>query len=123
MARPITMLVIFFLCFNLFAGMLMATGAVGAIGLGSTSVGGDGATEDLRGETDSVPTGSGAGQTLFGLYNVLTSFVSGVFSYIFPGVAMLERAGVPGYITGMLNTVFSVLIAIDVVAFFRGWDL
>lgn len=117
------MLVIFFLCFNLFAGMLMATGAAQAIGLGETNVGGDDRTEKLNKTADSTPTGSGAGQTLFGLYNVLTSFVSTIFKYLFPGVAMLERAGVPGYITGMLNTVFSVLIAIDVVAFFRGWDL
>lgn len=118
------MLVVFFVCFNVFAGMLQVTGAAAAMGLdGKTEVGGDDAVNDIEGQSESTPTGSGAGQTLFGLYNVLTSYISGFFAIIFPGVDMLGRAGVPSYITGMLNTVFSVLIAIDVVAFFRGWEL
>lgn len=118
------MLVIFFVCFNLFAGMMQVTGAAAAIGLdGESEVGGDDATRQLQNNTDKTPTGSGAGETLFGLYNVLTSFVNGIFEFIFPGVAMLRRAGVPSYITGMLSTIFSLLIAIDIVSFFRGWHL
>lgn len=120
MARPVTTLVIFFVAFNLFAGMLSATGVAATIGIDS-NVGGDEITNDVNREVD---TGSPTQSTLFGMYNALGAQVSGLFASIFPGLAMLNRAGVPGYITfGFLSPLFSVMSVIAVLSFFRGWGL
>jgi hypothetical protein len=122
MARPVTTLVIFFVAFNLFAGVLMSTGAAAAIGI-DADVGGDEAVTQRTGDTE-VQGGSGQGDTLADLRNVLVGQVSDLFGVIFPGLAMLERIGVPNYITGgILGPLFSVMITIAVLSFFRGWGL
>lgn len=120
MARPVTTLLVFFICFNLFAGMLMSTGTADAIGLGDTNVGGGDAEEEV--DTD-VPTNDGIGDTLFGLWNALSNFLGGWAEYLTPGIQMLENAGLPSEITGMFRVLFGVLIAIDVISFLRGWGL
>lgn len=122
MARPVTTLVVFFLCFNLWAGLLTATGTAGAIGL-DTAVGGDGERESLQDSVNEVPSGSGAGDTLFGLYNVLTRFIDTMFGFLMPGLDLLNNAGVPQAYTDTLQNLFVVLISIDIVAFFRGYNL
>lgn len=123
MARPVTALVVFFLAFQLFAVMLSGTGVAATIGLDVT-IGEQAATDSLTSTTDEVPTGSPTGGTLFGLYNVVGSFMSSVYDYVFPGLRMLNRAGVPAYITDrFLGDIFTVLIAIDIAAFVRGYEL
>jgi len=124
MARPVTTLVIFFVAFNLFAGMLMSTGVAATLGL-DANVGGDDAVDKRTGEmSEDVTSGPGGGSTLFGMYNVLSNQISGFFGLIFPGLNMLNRAGVPGFITyGFLAPLFSLMSAIGVVSFLRGWDL
>lgn len=123
MARPVTTLVIFFIAFNLFATMLMATGVAGMLGL-DANVGGDSAVNDRVGDSDGVETGSSTGSTLFGMYNVLSQQVGGFFAVVFPGLNMLNRAGVPSYITsGFLGPLFSIMITIGIMSFLRGWDL
>jgi len=122
MARPVTTLVIFFLCFNLFAGMVTSTGVADTIGI-DAQVGEDQAFEDSTGK-DQIDTGAPTGSTLFGMYNVLTNQIKNIFFLIFPGLRMLTRAGVPSYITaGFLSPLFSVMIIIGLVSFLRGWDL
>jgi len=122
MARPVTTLVIFFIAFNLFAGMLMTTGVAGAIGI-DAAVGEDDAI-DQQTSNDGLETGTGSGSTLFGMYNVLFTQLSGFFGTIFPGLRMLERAGVPMFITsGFLGPLFSVMIFVGGMSFMRGWDL
>ncbi len=123
MARPVTLLVVFFLGFNLFAGMLTATGVDAVIGV-DADVGENQQAQNLQDNADQVSTGSSLGGTLFGMYNVLASSVGDFFNYVFPGLAMLARAGVPGYITGgFLGPIFTFLIAVDVISFLRGWGL
>lgn len=123
MARPVTTLVVFFLAFQLFALMLASTGAAAAIGLDVT-IGEQAATQQLTAQTNDVPTGSPTGGTLFGMYNVLGGFMSSVYSYVFPGLRMLNRVGVPLYITDrFLGDIFTLLIAIDIAAYVRGYDL
>jgi len=123
MSRPVTLLLVFFLSLNLFAGVLMSTGAAATLGI-DAEVGGDEATDNLEGQTGDVPTGSPSDGTLFGLYNVVGGFLSGIYDYIFPGLSMLERAGVPSFITDdLLGNLFSLLIAIDVAAFIRGYEI
>lgn len=123
MARPVTLAVVFFLALNLFSGVLIGTGAADTLGI-SAEVGGDQATDRLEGKSgDGIPTGSPSDGTLFGLYNVIGGFLGGIFEYVFPGLNMLGRAGVPDYITGMLGTIFSLLITIDIAAFVRGYEI
>lgn len=123
MARPVTTLVIFFVAFNLFAGMLMTTGVAGMLGL-NAQVGEDSAVNQRVENSKDVSSGSSTGSTLFGMYNVLATQIGGFFNVIFPGLRMLNRAGVPSYITsGFLGPMFSVMIGIGVMSFLRGWDL
>lgn len=117
-----TLLVVFFVAFNLFAGVLMTSGVAGMIGI-DANVGGDDAIEE-RTNRDNVDTGTGQGDTLFGLRNIIGDQVANVFGVIFPGLAMLKRAGVPGVlIGGFLGPLFSVFMSVALLSYFRGWDL
>jgi len=123
MARPVTLAVVFFLSLNLFAGALMSTGAAATLGI-DAEVGGDEARSELDSQTDEAPTGSPSDGTLFGLYNVVGGFLSSIYDFIFPGLNMLERAGVPSFITDdILGNLFSLLIVIDIAAFVRGYEI
>lgn len=123
MARPVTTLVVFFIAFNLFAGMLMATGVASMMGL-NAEVGGDDAVNKRVQNSEDVDSGTSTGDTLFGMYNVLSTQLGGFFGAIFPGLNMLNRAGVPQFITGgFLGPLFSIAIFVDIVSFLRGWGL
>jgi hypothetical protein len=122
MARPTTVLLVFFLAFNLFAGVLVAEGVDEAIGI-DASVGEDDEYDEISGKEE-VEAGTPRGDNLFGMYNVVTNQVKNIFTAIFPGLNMMDRAGVPGYITGgILGPIFSVVIIIEVISFLRGWQL
>jgi len=128
MSRPVTTLAVFFLSFNLFAGMLMSTGVAATIGL-DTRVGGGEAVRDARQTGQDVETGAPTGETLFGAYNVLSNQLGTIFGIIFPGLRMLYNSGVPAFLVGGPSTVgllpplFSTILAIDIISFFRGWGL
>jgi hypothetical protein len=122
MARPITILALFFIAFNLFAGMVMATGVDDQLGM-DAEVGGDDKIDEVQNESKSVQGGTSVGQTLIGLYNVLAGGLSTLLTTIFPGLAMLERAGVPQYWINFLGPIFSFIIAIGMISFLRGWGL
>lgn len=121
MARPVTLLVVFFLAMNLLAAAVPAH----AIGI-DTNVGGDEVQERTPdpNEAENVSSGAPTGSTLFGMYNVLSTQISNLFGAVFPGLRMLERAGMPGEITyGILAPIFALLIFVDVISFLRGWGL
>lgn len=123
MARPVTTLLIFFLAMNLFAGLLMNTGVAADMGI-ETNIGGDTAVENTTSyANDTVDTGTSTGSTLFGMYNVLTEGVNTIISTVTAGHIMLAQAGVPTPITNMLNVMFGVVIALDIISFARGWGL
>lgn len=123
MARPLTTLVVFFLAFNLLAGILLSTGIAGMLNL-DADVGEDEKVTESVNQAEKVSTGTPLGNTLFGMYNVLAGGLQKVFAVIFPGLSMLERAGVPSYITkDLLAPLFSFVIFIDFVSFLRGWGL
>jgi len=123
MARPVTLLVVFFLSLNIFAGVLGSTGAAATLGI-DAELGEDDARQQLAEQTGELPTGSPSDGTLFGLYNVIGGFLSRIYDFIFPGLRMLNRAGVPVFITDrLLGDVFSLLITIDIAAFVRGYEI
>jgi hypothetical protein len=121
MAKALTLLVVFFLSVNLFSGMLITTGAAATLGI-DAETGESAAADDLTGNND-VATGSPTDGTLFGLYNVVSSQVAGVFEFIFPGLAMLGRLGVPNFIINVLGGVFSLILTLGIASFIRGFDL
>lgn len=123
MARPVTTLVVFFISLNLLAGIFMSTGVAAMLNL-DANVGGDEAVNKQVNNASDVSSGTSTGSTLFGMYNVLSTQVGAFYNVIFPGLDMLGRAGVPGYIThGLLGNLFSIMIFIDIVSFLRGWGL
>lgn len=123
MASVVRILVVFFLAFNLFAGMLATTGIDAMLGIDST-VGEDSDVQQLNESSSGVDSGSSEGGTLFGLRNALGRGISSIFGFVFPGLTMLERAGVPNWITqGFLAPIFGVMITVQVISFLRGYDV
>jgi hypothetical protein len=123
MARPLTTLVVFFFAMNLFAGVLVSTGVAGVIGI-DAQVGEDDKFDQEINQRENVSTGTEGGGTLFPMYNVLGDQLGGLYDTIYPGLNMMERAGVPDYITDdILGNLFSILTFIGIVSFIRGWGL
>ena len=132
MARATTTLLVFFICFNIWAGILIGTGAAAELGIEKQTgtnceVDGNGVQNcEAAGHVnsnDDVPSGNGVGDTLFGLYNVLTDFLNDIFTFIAPGLDLLARAGVPQTYTNGLGIIFTLITTIDIVSFFKGWGL
>lgn len=107
---------------NLMSGIVVGMEIDQAFGV-DADIGGDQALSNLENSVSDVPTGTGAGETLFGLYNVLTSFVNVIFTYLMPGLSMLETMGVDSEIIDAMRVLFTILIAVDLVSFFKGWGL
>ena len=119
--RSIQLLTVFFLTLNLFSGVLIGTGAAADIGLGGQlTTGGDKAVDDATKSAKKVNTGAPTGQTLFGMYNVLSQTLGQIRQVAFGGPAMLYNLGVPGAITGMMEVLVGVIYAFGLIKFLRG---
>jgi hypothetical protein len=122
MGRITTTLTLFFIIFNVWAGILMSTGVAPMIGM-DAEVGADRQIESTTNDARNVSTGTGLGSTLFGMYNVLSSGAADIFDLMFPGLVMLQRAGVPDYLTKLMGPLFVAIFATDMLSFLRGFDL
>jgi hypothetical protein len=121
MPRPSTVLVIFVVAMNLFAGAFVTMGVMDDIGLADRGGQNDQIDENKNADLN---TGTGVGGTLFGMYNVLSQQVEGVYSNVYPALDMMERAGLPGPLAyGVLGNLFSFVILFDVLSYIRGWGL
>ena len=121
MARPSTILVVFMVSMNLFAGVLIGLNIDDTVGLSGQIHQEDDVPEQ---QTDDLQTGTGVGGTLFGMYNVLTKQVGGLYDTIYPAIGLMTRAGVPGEIThGLLGNLFTFIVFFDIVSYIRGWGL
>lgn len=117
----IMLLVVFFMGMNVFAGMLITSGAAADIGLeGQVYVGGDENVDTASDELDSVSSGDETGNTLFGMYNVLARTLGELRAVAFGGPQMLANAGVPTVITGPLTMIIGVVYGVGVLKFLRG---
>jgi len=136
MGRPITAIAIGIIAAQLLTGMMQAQGVFAVLGLGAaTQECPDNPTDeqvkhiadckvDELSDDDDVGIGSSTGSTLFGMYNVLASQAGGIYDVVYPGLTLLERAGVPGWITeGFFGNLFSVMITIALLSYARGYDL
>lgn len=123
MARPITLMAIFFLCMNLFSGVVMSTGVGAMIGV-DTAVGGDDEVDRAVDSSGNVSAGAPTGSTLFGMYNVLADGLATISLPVTAGPQMLDRAGVPGVIANqLLQPVIAIVMALGVMSYLRGWGL
>jgi len=130
MARPVTLLAIFFFSLSLFSGTLQTTGVAADLGL-TNNVGGGEAADEVRATAENAETGAPTGSTLFGLYNVLGGQLSNILSIFNPGMRMLFNAGAPAWLVGnpftneigFLPPIASVIKLIGVMSFLRGWGL
>lgn len=75
--------------------------------------------EQVNQTASDFETGSGIGQTLFGLYNAVAGTLESMFNAIFPGGAMLKNAGVPDYIVNYGFSAATVLAAWDLIGVLR----
>lgn len=124
MARPIVTLAVFFLAFSLFSQLLISTGVAATIGI-DARIGGQDATDEVtKTANDDLKSGAPTGETLFGMYNVLTGTLTDILAIFNPGLRMLSNAGMPDYlIEGFLMPLVSLIKIIGVMSFLRGWDL
>lgn len=124
MAKALSLMIVFFLSLNAFAGMMVTSGVGADIGLsGQLQTGGDQAAQQAQDESQEISTGAPTGSTLFGLYNVLGGTLGDLAVIVFGGPAMLNNLGVPNPITGLLATIISVVYAIGLMQFLRGFSI
>lgn len=121
MAKLLPLLAIFALSLNLFAGLLVGTGAAATLDLDAT-VGGDESVEEAQSQADGFKSGSPTGSTLFGMYNVVAGVISTLALPVTGLPSMLSRAGTPKAITNMLQGILIVVYAMGVASFLRGYN-
>lgn len=122
MAKLLPILAIFALSLNLFSGLLIGTGAAAGLGI-SPEVGGDSTVEESTSQAESFQSGSPTGSTLFGMYNVIAGVLGTLASPVTALPNMLNTAGVPGAITGMMKGILAVVYALGLASFLRGYSL
>lgn len=118
--RISTQLAVFFIAFNVFAGMLVGIGVAEDLGL-NLETGDSEAINDATEKKD-VGLGNSVGGTLFGMYNQLTNQVGVLVNTIAPGFAMLKLF-MPSKIVDPFATIAGVFIVVDLLSYARGADL
>lgn len=133
--RALTFLAIFFVALNAWALMLQSTGVAATFGIGGVNQQCPDNPTDAQLQTvpdcsiendaqrESFEAGSSTGSTLFGMYNVVTKQVMGVLYVVLPGLNILARAGMPGFLIGFCTDIFGVLLTITGLSYLRGYDL
>jgi len=118
--RISTQLAVFFIAFNLFAGMLGGMGIAGDLGINVET--GDPDAIDEATEKEDVGLGNSVGGTLFGMYNQLTGQVGVIVNTIAPGFAMLKLF-LPNAIVDPFAAIAGVFVVVDLLSYARGFSL
>lgn len=117
-----TQLTLFFIAFNAFGGILIASGVAGQLGI-NAETGSPDQIEQLSASDEEIALGNQVGGTLFGMYNQLTKQVGSIFYAVAPGFAMLKNFLPDLWVDYLLSPMASVIVAKDLIAFARGTDL
>lgn len=120
--RISTLIVLFFVFMNAGAGMLYTTGVAAQMGVNAET----GDPSEIQGAQDAaeeIDTGSGAGGTLFAMYNSLIDTVESIFVAVLPGAQMLNNLGVPGWFTAYLFSGATIVTGVDIIGWLRGSNL
>lgn len=118
-------LLIFLVLFNGWAGIIQEYGVDEHIGI-SAETGDPDELDKAVEQSESFRTGSSVGGTLLGMYNALGSTVESMLIGIQPGAQMLINITPDGIGEDIVLWVFSImeiLMAIDLLAYWRGADL
>lgn len=118
-------LLIFLILFNGWAGMMQAYGIDHHIGI-SAETGDPDELDRAIESSQQFRTGSSVGGTLLGMYNALGSTVESMLIAIQPGAQMLINIipdGIGEDIVLWLFSIGEILMAIDLLAYWRGADL
>ena len=119
--QPVVLLAVFMLSLSAFSNLLIATGVADTIGISTPPEDKD-FQEDVRAATNNgtVQTGSPGGETLFGMYNLLSKSLRNILGLVNPELTLLENAGVPAFLTNFLEPIVLVAKVLGVVWFIRG---
>lgn len=103
------------------AGVLAASGVAADLGI-NPQPGGDEQVDRAEQSAENVEAGGGFGSTLFALYTTVTGTFETVYKLVFYGPTMLENLGVPGWMTGLFNSVITLVVATDIAYILTGRD-
>jgi hypothetical protein len=121
MASAARYLLFFFVSLNLIAAAMLSTGVAASMGLEGAVSDSDEVSE--RADTGDLQSGAPTSDTLFGLYNVVTSQLTGLFAAIYPGLNILARIpGFPDWVITILGGAISVVISFAAISFIRGYS-
>lgn len=114
-------LMVFLFALDLFAGALVATGIADTVGL-SIQPSETGTTEEIQQNfRDDQDTGAATGETLFSLYNQVTSTLGELGKTIQPSLGILNNAGTPDWIINQfLTPIITVIKGIGILYVLRG---
>lgn len=115
-------IVLFLIFLNAGAVMLDEAGVNDALGI-EPAVGGSERLENVQEDTQKFSTGTGLGETLFGMYTTLGRTVETVVELVTAGPTMLKNAGVPAFFVDYVFAGLLIIPVLDVVSFLRGLDL
>jgi hypothetical protein len=105
-------LVLVLVLLNSAAGVLVASGVAGDMGI-QPNPGGDEKVAQANQSASSVDAGGGFGDTLFGLFISIAKAFEGVSNVVFFGPAMLTNLGIPSWATGMFSAVTTLIVGAD----------
>jgi len=122
MAKLLPTLAVLALSVNLFATLLVSSGAAATMGI-NPAVGGDDKVDEAKSEAGDIQSGAPTGSTLFGMYNVVSDAVSAIAAPVVALPDMLSRLGAPSVLTNMMKTVLGVVYGLGIISLLRGYSL
>lgn len=122
MGRMFIILSIAFLAINLSSGVVIQSGFAEAVGIEHTMAG-DEQVDEAQEEAQDINTGTESQNTLFGMYNAVTSTLGTISSVVTAGPAMLNQLGLPSILTNMIAVLVTVVYGMGIAQFIRGVTL
>jgi len=117
--RITTTVVVFFIAFNAFAGIITASGLSDTWDTQPSAGEADALTEAQQ-EANDVSASGGGLSTLFGLIVSVGGSIGTIFSAALPGVDMLADSGVPLWFLGYATAPLALISAIELADWLRG---
>ena len=122
MAKAMTLLAIFFLIVNVWSGILINSGVAGEVGI-SPPTAGDKTVDNASQQADKISSGTESKDTLFGLYNRVTTAIGTILGTLTAGAAILNQIGIPSVFTTPLEVVLMIIYGLGTAQFLRGFNL
>lgn len=121
MGRASTQIVIFLVLLTAASNAIMASGVGAALGV-APSTGAQDQIDQVQQDAETIEPTQGNTETLFSLYNSVTSVFSDLYGVIFAAPLMLINIGLPGWFVTFLFAPAVVIVATDVAHLLTGRD-